>query len=61
MTAPWTRDEILTWFGCSTLTAGELALAPHDLDPTCTRATLETGEVYAWDNRRGLWVRYPGT
>jgi hypothetical protein len=57
MTGTWTLDEILSWFDCGTLTARELATAPHELDATCNRATLETGEVYRWDNRRGLWVR----
>jgi hypothetical protein len=56
MTATWPLDELLALLGCVTLTAGEMALAPHELDPTCSRATLETGEVYAWDNRRSLWV-----
>jgi hypothetical protein len=56
MTASWPLDELLAVLGCATLTAAELATAPHDLDATCTRATLETGEVYRWDNRRGLWV-----
>jgi hypothetical protein len=56
MTAAWPLDELLAVLGCATLTAAELATAPHDLDATCTRATLETGEVYVWDNRRSLWV-----
>jgi hypothetical protein len=56
MTASWPLAELLAWFNCGTLTASEMAQAPHDLDVTCTRATLETGEVYRWDNRRGLWV-----
>jgi hypothetical protein len=56
MTATWPLDELLTWFNCGTLTAAEMATAPHELDPTCTRATLDSGEVYAWDKRRSLWV-----
>jgi hypothetical protein len=56
MTASWPLDELLAVLGCGTLTAREMAQAPHELDPTCTRATLETGEVYFWDNRRSLWV-----
>jgi hypothetical protein len=56
MTVAWPLDELLAVLGLATLTASELATATHDLDATCTRATLETGEVYRWDNRRGLWV-----
>jgi hypothetical protein len=56
MTDAWPLDEFLTLLGRGTLTAAEMATAPHDLDATCTRATLETGEVYVWDNRRSLWV-----
>jgi hypothetical protein len=56
MTATWPLAELLAVLGCGTLTAGEMATAPHELDPTCTRATLESGEVYRWDNRRSLWV-----
>jgi DNA-binding IclR family transcriptional regulator len=56
MTATWPLDEFLALLGLATLTARELAEAPHELDATCTRATLETGEVYVWDNRRSLWV-----
>lgn len=39
-----------------TMTAREMALTEHELDGTCNRATLKTGEVYRWDNRRGLWA-----
>jgi hypothetical protein len=56
MTAAWPLAELLALLGRATLTAGEMATTSHELDPTCTRATLETGEVYTWDNRRGLWV-----
>jgi hypothetical protein len=56
MTATWPLDELLALLGRGTLTAREMAEAPHELDLTCIRATLETGEVYRWDNRRGLWV-----
>jgi hypothetical protein len=56
MPAAWPLAELLALLGRATLTAGEMATAPHELDPTCTRATLETGEVYRWDNRRSLWV-----
>jgi hypothetical protein len=52
----WPLAELLALLGRATLTAGEMASAPHELDATCTRATLESGEVYRWDNRRGLWV-----
>jgi hypothetical protein len=56
MTASWPLDELLALLGCGTLTAREMATAPHELDATCTRATLESGEVYRWDKWRGLWV-----
>jgi hypothetical protein len=56
MTATWPLAELLALLGRGTLTAAELATAPHELDATCTRATLETGEVYVWDNRRSLWI-----
>jgi hypothetical protein len=56
MTASWPIAELLALLGCGTLTARELATAPHELDATCTRATLETGEVYRWDNRQSVWV-----
>jgi hypothetical protein len=61
MTATLTLDEILSWFDCRTLTTSELSTAPHDLDPTCNRATLETGETYRWDKRRGLWTLQDGS
>jgi hypothetical protein len=53
----WPLDELLALLGRGTLTAAEMATTPHELDATCTRATLESGEVYRWDNRHGLWVR----
>jgi hypothetical protein len=56
MTAAWLLDELMALLGRGTLTAREMATAPHELDPTLTRATLETGEVYSWDKRRSLWV-----
>lgn len=49
----------LSLFDDGTLTARELARTPHDLDPTCNRATLATGEVYFWNKRRGVWVLVP--
>jgi hypothetical protein len=39
-----------------TMTAREMALVSHDLDRTGNRATTAAGEVWHWDNRRGLWV-----
>jgi hypothetical protein len=40
-----------------TMTAREMAMVPHDLDRTGNRATTRTGEVWCWDERRGMWGR----